>query len=93
MKGMMQAVLVVSAVAMLAGCAGQPKYNFNKSGGNQQEFVQDRAGCDVQSQGIQIADWEYRGTIMEGANIKQKQSGAFLNCMVSKGYTYTTTTQ
>ena len=35
---------------------------------------------------IQVADWEYRGSIAEGANIQIKQKKAYTNCMVSKGY-------
>jgi hypothetical protein len=33
-----------------------------------------------------MADWEYRGTIMEGANIKSKQQQVYLACMAAKGY-------
>lgn len=48
--------------------------------------MQDDARCQNQSAMIQVADWEYRGTFAEGANIQIKQRKAYQNCMVGKGY-------
>lgn len=49
----------------------------------------DNAACQNQAQMIQVADWEYKGTFMEGANIQIKRNRAFENCLISKGYTRT----
>ncbi|MCX2816779.1 hypothetical protein [Pseudomonas sp. DCB_Q] len=48
--------------------------------------MQDDAKCQNQAAMIQVADWEYRGTFAEGANIQMKQNKAYQNCMVGKGY-------
>lgn len=49
----------------------------------------DNAACQNQAQMIQVADWEFKGTFMEGANIQIKRNRAFENCLISKGYTRT----
>jgi hypothetical protein len=40
----------------------------------------------MQASYVQVADYEYRGTFMEGVNIKQKQQQTYGLCMSSKGY-------
>lgn len=86
MKGRFNGLFVVGAVLLVAGCAGQPQYKMVKSGVSSQEVAQDDAYCQMQAGSVQAADWEYRGTIMEGANIKMKQQNTFKLCMSSKGY-------
>lgn len=71
---------------MLQGCATGPKYKLVKNV-TDQELQQDNAACQNQAQMIQIADWEFKGTFMEGANIQIKRNRAFENCLVAKGYT------
>jgi hypothetical protein len=78
-------LVVAGVVLLVAGCA-QPRYQFFKDGSTQREFSQDDAACGVQTSNVQMADWEYRGTIMEGANIKSKQQQVYLACMTAKGY-------
>lgn len=85
-KGVKQAALAVGAIVLLAGCAAQPQYRYAKEGATQQSFSQDDAACAVQTQTIQVADWEYQGTIMEGANINMKRQKTHTLCMISKGY-------
>lgn len=82
MKGRL---LVAGLVVLLAGCAG-PQYKMVKPGISDQEVYQDDAHCQNQAALIQVADWEYRGSIAEGANIKIKQQKAYQNCMISRGY-------
>lgn len=86
MKGRMLGILVVGAALVLAGCAAQPQYKMVKSGVTQQEVSQDHAHCQMQANYVQAADYEYRGTFMEGVNIKQKQQQTYQLCMSSKGY-------
>ena len=57
-----------------------------ESGVSQQEVTQDDAYCQMQSSNVQVADYEYRGTFMEGANIKHKQQQTYGLCMSSRGY-------
>jgi hypothetical protein len=85
-KGRVNGVLVAVGVVLLTGCAAQPQYKMMKSGVSAQEVAQDDAYCQMQAGNVQAADWEYRGTIMEGANIKMKQQNTFRLCMGSKGY-------
>lgn len=73
------------AVMMLAGCA-QQQYKMVKAGITQETATADDLKCQNQAMTIQIADWEYRGTIAEGANIKLKQQKVYNNCMIAKGY-------
>lgn len=87
MKGSLKGLLVAGVVVLFSGCAAQQPVLLTKAGGSEQEYNQDAAGCEVQMQYIQMADWEYRGTIMEGVNVKQKQQKAYFQCMFSKGYT------
>lgn len=86
MKGRMLGMLVTGAALVLAGCAAQPQYKMVKSGVTQQEVSQDDAHCQMQANYVQAADYEYRGTFMEGVNIKQKQQQTYQLCMSSKGY-------
>lgn len=51
-----------------------------------QEVTQDDASCKMQASMVQTADYAYRGTFMEGANIQMKQNSTYELCMVSKGY-------
>lgn len=85
MKVRSKGLVMAGVVLFLAGCA-QPRYQFFKDGSTQREFSQDDAACGVQTSNVQMADWEYRGTIMEGANIKSKQQQVYLACMSAKGY-------
>lgn len=79
--------LALCAIALLVtGCATGPKYKLVKNV-SEQELQQDNAACQNQAQMIQVADWEFKGTFMEGANIQMKRNRAFENCLVSKGYT------
>lgn len=86
----MKMTLVALVAVIVGGCATQPQYRLTKNV-SQQELQQDNAACQNQSQLIQVADWEFKGTFMEGANIQIKRNRAFENCLVSKGYTRTST--
>lgn len=77
--------LSVFVIVLAVGCAMAPQSQLVKNV-SQQEIQQDNAACQNQAQLIQISDWEYKGTFMEGANIKMKQNRAFENCLISKGY-------
>ena len=87
MKGRFQGLMAIGAFIVLGGCAAQQThFEFTKAGGSQEVFSQDNAACVNQADAVQFSDYEYRGTIMEGANIKMKQKKTFYNCMISKGY-------
>lgn len=73
------------AVLMLAGCA-QQKYKMVKSGITQETATSDDLKCQNQAMQVQFADFEYRGTFMEGASIKMNQQKVYNNCMLAKGY-------
>lgn len=81
-------------IAGLGGCGccatdswcAQPHYKMVKPGASDESVMQDDAKCQNQAAMIQVADWEYRGTFAEGANIQMKQNKAYQNCMVGKGY-------
>jgi hypothetical protein len=75
-KRRLLSLLVASAMA----------YKMMKKGATAQEVAQDDAQCQMQASNVQIADYEYRGTFMEGANIKMKQQKTYGLCMSSKGY-------
>lgn len=83
----MTAVTILSLLAV-GGCATQPQYRLTKNV-SEQELQQDNAACQNQAQMIQVADWEFKGTFMEGANIQMKRNRAFENCLVSRGYART----
>lgn len=85
MKGRLKGWMVAGTVLVIAGCA-QPQYRMVKPGASDGVVMQDDAQCQNQSAMIQVADWEYRGTFAEGANIQIKQQKAYQNCMVAKGY-------
>lgn len=85
-KGRMQGLGVAGITLLMAGCAAQPQYQMVKKGGTQDDRVQDNAYCQMQANYIQVADWEYQGTFMEGANIQQKRQQTYTYCMTSKGY-------
>ncbi|MNG39061.1 hypothetical protein D3C84_1269800 [compost metagenome] len=70
----------------MAGCAGQPKYQMVKPSATEEEVVQDDAHCRMLSSNVQVADYAYRGTFMEGANILHKQNQTYQFCMTSRGY-------
>ncbi len=78
--------MIAGAVLLMAGCAAQPQYQMVKKGVMPEERVQDDAHCQMQASYIQEADWEYRGTFMEGVNIQQKRQQTYTYCMSSKGY-------
>lgn len=84
-KGRLQGLVVSGVVLLMAGCA-QPQYKMVKPGASEEVVMQDDAKCQNQAAMIQVADWEYRGTFAEGANIQMKQNKAYQNCMVGKGY-------
>lgn len=84
-KGRLQGFAVAGAVLLMAGCA-QAQYKMVKPGASDEAVMQDDAKCQNQSAMIQVADWEYRGTFAEGANIQMKQNRAYQNCMIGKGY-------
>ncbi|WP_302088494.1 hypothetical protein [Pseudomonas putida] len=84
-KGRLQGLVVAGVVLLIAGCA-QPQYKMVKPGASDESVMQDDAKCQNQAAMIQVADWEYRGTFAEGANIQMKQNKAYQNCMVGKGY-------
>lgn len=86
MKSKLSVVIIAATVGVIAGCATGPKYRLVKNV-SEQEVQQDNAACQNQAQMIQMADWEFKGTFMEGANIQMKRNRAFENCLVSKGYT------
>jgi len=73
------------AVALLAGCT-TPRYEMVKPGASQETITQEDAKCQNAAAQVQFADFEYRGTFMEGANIQMKQQKAYQNCMIGKGY-------
>jgi len=81
-------LLLAVSMLVLAGCAtpahqAQPALFKDVS---QQEVQQDNAYCMMQAQQINTADYAYRGTFMEGANIKMKQHEQMRLCLLSKGY-------
>ncbi|MDH4656015.1 hypothetical protein E8E75_24000 [Pseudomonas sp. BN606] len=79
-------MVLAGVVTLLAGCAGQPQYQMVKPSATQEEVVQDDAHCRMLSSNVQVADYEYRGTFMEGANILHKQNQTYQLCMTSRGY-------
>lgn len=85
MKGRLQSLVVAGAVLLLAGCT-TPQYQMVKKGATPEERAQDDAHCKMQANYLQVADWEYQGTFMEGANIQQKRQQTYGLCMSSKGY-------
>ena len=85
LNGRSRALLVVGAIALVAGCS-TPQYRMVKPGASDEAVTQDDAKCRNQSAMIQVADWEYRGTFAEGANIQMKQNRAYQNCMIGKDY-------
>ncbi|MFG0498919.1 hypothetical protein ACF8MH_16585 [Pseudomonas sp. YQ_13] len=85
MKGRLQGLVVTGVLVLMVGCA-QPQYKMVKPGASDESVMQDDAKCQNQAAMIQVADWEYRGTFAEGANIQMKQNKAYQNCMVGKGY-------
>lgn len=84
-KGRSLALLVTGAMVLMGGCTA-PQYRMVKPGASDEAVTQDDAKCQNQSAMIQVADWEYRGTFAEGANIQMKQNKAYQNCMIGKGY-------
>lgn len=85
MKGRLKGMVATGVVLLVAGCS-TPQYRMMKPGASDEVVTQDDAKCQNQSAMIQVADWEYRGTIAEGANIQIKQQKAYQNCMIGKGY-------
>lgn len=81
-------IFLALSVLIIGGCASQPQYKLTKNVSSQ-EVQMDNAACQNQAQMIQVADWEFKGTFMEGANIQIKRNRAFENCLISKGYTRT----
>lgn len=72
-------------VLLLSGCA-QQQYKMAKAGITQETATADDRKCQNQAMQVQFADFEYRGTFMEGANIKMNQQKMYNNCMLAKGY-------
>ncbi|OBY90138.1 hypothetical protein A6723_023925 [Pseudomonas sp. AU11447] len=79
--------LILAGVAMLfTGCAAQPQYQMVKNGVTNEERTQDDAYCRMTANNVQEADYAYRGSFLEGVNIKNKQDEAYKLCMTSRGY-------
>jgi starvation-inducible outer membrane lipoprotein len=84
MSSLMKRKVLFLLIALLAsGCATAKPFLKDVS---PQERIQDQANCQNQAEMVQIASFEYRGTFMEGADIKNKQNKVFSNCMIGKGY-------
>ncbi|MDO9419984.1 MAG: hypothetical protein Q7T66_04900 [Herminiimonas sp.] len=81
----MRSLICFGLFFTLCGCAApQPKMltkNVSDS-----EAAQDNAACKMQSMMNSSADWEYRGTMFEGAAIQMKQNKIMELCLQSKGY-------
>lgn len=80
-------ILVVFTTILTSGCMQQSvkPVTLTKDVSDAQRS-QDYAYCEGQSMNINAADWEYRGTFMEGVNIKNKQRKQFTLCLRGKGY-------
>lgn len=87
MQGIVKGLIIAGVAVLMIGCAGKPQYRADKPGATREDFTKDDAKCQVQSSGVQIADWEYQGTFMEGANIQMKRQNIYNLCMTSEGYT------
>ena len=84
----MKYVLMVLVAFMFFGCANnKPQPQLIKNGATNSEKYNDIAYCESEKMKIQIADYEYRGTFMEGANIKSKQDKMYRLCLQGKGWT------
>lgn len=81
---MKTSALILTAL-IFAACAS-PKKLLRKPGATQADIDQDNSACQLEAMKITTADWEYRGTFMEGANIQAKQNKAMELCLRSKGY-------
>lgn len=82
----MKNVVIIAILAALVGCAAPLPHTVHKDGVSQEEAEQDFAYCQMQANQITTADYAYRGTFMEGANIKMKQQEQLKLCAASKGY-------
>lgn len=76
-------ILITLCIAV-SSCAS--KRVFKKDDASPEEAARDDAQCRAQAMQIQTADYAYRGTFMEGANIAQNQKQFFYYCMEGKGY-------
>ncbi|NKI72368.1 hypothetical protein GN109_23360 [Collimonas pratensis] len=71
---------------VVCGCAAAQPQRMLRKDVPDSEVQQDRAACQAQSMSVNTADWEYRGTFMEGFNIQQKQNKILELCMIARGY-------
>lgn len=74
--------LMIFGLLFVLGCA----HRVLRKDVSPDEAARDDAQCRSQSMQVQEADYAYRGTFMEGANIKSKQNDAYTLCLVGKGY-------
>ncbi|WP_371229065.1 hypothetical protein ACAW63_22670 [Pseudomonas sp. QE6] len=86
MRDGMRGLILAGVVVLFSGCAAQPQYQMMKSGVTSAERTQDDAYCRMMANNVQEADYAYRGSFLEGVNIKNKQDEAYKLCMTSKGY-------
>lgn len=70
-------------IVLISSCAHNVRLVKNVP---QEEVTNDDAQCRAQAMNIQTSDYEYRGTFMEGAMIKNKQNEVYQYCMIGKGY-------
>lgn len=80
----MKKFIALALVLGLTACAA-PKHYLIKDVPEEQR-IRDDAKCQNEAMKIDTADYEYRGTFMEGANIQSKQARAYDNCMIAEGY-------
>lgn len=86
MKARLLGASALGVMSVLVGCAAQPQYQMMKSGVTSAERTQDDAYCRMMANNVQEADYAYRGSFLEGVNIKNKQDEAYKLCMTSRGY-------
>lgn len=78
-------LLVITSI-VVGGCATSQPQRMLRKNVPESEVQQDKAACQAQAMAVNTADWEYRGTFMEGVNIQQKQNKILELCMIAKGY-------
>lgn len=81
MKNLILVLITLSIT--LSGCASKRVLTKNVPA---DEVARDDAQCRTIASQVQTADYAYRGTFLEGANIAQNQKHTFISCMEGKGY-------
>ncbi len=80
----MKVLVIIFIIVSIFGCVTKPKLLFKDV---PDDVVKaDNAECQIKSMQIDQADYAYRGTFMEGANIQQKRNEVMRLCLISKGY-------